>query len=389
MNPKFKIIFAWLGLIILIVVLSWVSVRMWGGKPEEAAESHIFVFQEDETIAAFGERNQVPNPVLKEAFQLATKADLQKPISELNLTEPEMTEQLNKALALNAEYESKNWFKIPLKFAAWFVFLLLVFFLLRAKRVRPVLRKWLYFAAALIFGVALSSDPSPMGTVKDAIVLLGAKGVIFPPRLIAMLVFLALVLVANKFICAWGCQLGVLQDLIFRFNRNTNDTKGKIAQIKIPFIVSNSIRVLFFLIFSAVAFLWAFDLIGVIDPFKVYNPAKVGLAGGIFIGILLSASLFIYRPWCHLFCPFGLVGWLVEKISIFKIKVDYDTCIACEKCAKACPSTVMNAILKREETIPDCFACGNCIDVCPTDSIHFQTGKRALPPAGKFESDKR
>jgi len=79
-----------------------------------------------------------------------------------------------------------------------------------------------------------------------------------------------------------------------------------------------------------------------------------------------------------------LVGWLLEKISIFKISVDYETCIACEACANSCPSTVMGAILKQERSIPDCFACGTCMNVCPTDSIKLQAGKRNKPPADKF-----
>ncbi len=69
-----------------------------------------------------------------------------------------------------------------------------------------------------------------MGTIKDAIALFGAKGVIFPPRMIALTVFLLLVVLANKFICAWGCQVGTLQDLIFRLNRNKLDTKGSLRQ---------------------------------------------------------------------------------------------------------------------------------------------------------------
>ncbi|MBD3306899.1 hypothetical protein GF339_10735 [candidate division KSB3 bacterium] len=78
----------------------------------------------------------------------------------------------------------------------------------------------------------------------------------------------------------------------------------------------------------------------------------------------------------------GLVGWLAEEISLYKINVDYDVCIACE----ACPSTVMNAILKqKQKTIPDCFACGNCLDVCPMNAVHFQRGKRNTPPTGKFD----
>ena len=75
----------------------------------------------------------------------------------------------------------------------------------------------------------------------------------------------------------------------------------------------------------------------------------------------------------------------LEKVSIFRIKVNYDTCISCEACAKACPSTVMDAILKREKVIPDCFACANCIDVCPTDSVCLGAGRRNFPPDGKFQ----
>lgn len=85
-----------------------------------------------------------------------------------------------------------------------------------------------------------------MGTIKDAITLYASKGVIFPPRMIALTVFLLMVLVANKFICSWGCQAGVLQDLVFRLNRNNKDTKGIIRQYKPSFLVTNSFRILFF-----------------------------------------------------------------------------------------------------------------------------------------------
>lgn len=96
------------------------------------------------------------------------------------------------------------------------------------------------------------------------------------------------------------------------------------------------------------------------------------------------------KNWIHFFCPFGLVGWLVEKVSRIRISVDYETCIGCQKCAKACPSTVMGAILRLDKkTIPDCFACYACREVCPTESISFSTRKRALPPPGHFEKKKQ
>jgi formate hydrogenlyase subunit 6/NADH:ubiquinone oxidoreductase subunit I len=78
------------------------------------------------------------------------------------------------------------------------------------------------------------------------------------------------------------------------------------------------------------------------------------------------------------------VGWLFEKVSRHKIQVKYDTCVACEECARACPSTVMGAILKQDRAIPDCFACNACVEVCPTDSVRFAAGSRERPPQGKF-----
>jgi polyferredoxin len=252
------------------------------------------------------------------------------------------------------------------------------------RKVTTGIRKWLLLGAVAVFGVVLGSDPSPMGTVKDAVVLYGSKGVIFPPRLIAFGVFLLLVVVANKFICSWGCQLGTLQDLIFRLNRDKEDRKGLLRQFKVPFVISNAVRVAFFAAIVLFAFAWATDIVEGVDPFKVFKPQALGIAGAVFAGLLLVLSLFIYRPWCHFFCPFGLAGWVAEKISLFKIHVNYDKCIACEACTKACPSTVMRAILKRDKIIPDCFACGTCIETCPVGAIAFKAGKRSKPPADKF-----
>ena len=289
-------------------------------------------------------------------------------------------------MALAAEDAGKNWVKIPLKFALWFVFLSATFLLLKKRRDVSRFRNGLLFASVLLFGVVMGSDPSPMGTVKDAIHLYAATRAVFLPRLIALGIFLAIVFLANKYICAWGCQIGTLQDLIFQINRTDKNKAILGRQIKLPFALTNSIRALFFSVFTGSAFLWGLDIIDPLDPFKIYKPASLGLVGVIFIGLLLLASLFVYRPWCHLFCPFGLAGWLVEKASLVKVKVDYRTCIACQKCAAACPTTVMAAILKRDKkTIPDCFACYACREACPTASISFSAGKRAFPPADFFE----
>ena len=371
--------------IALVVFSSFVSNKIWAGGGEKQHES-ITVTNEDNTItvAQFGQKYGLPNQTLKKIFNLTSPSDLQKQVSDFGFSTNELNKKVNQIIALNTEESSKNWVKILIKGSLWIIFLSIVFVLLRKRKIHSRNRKWIYSIAVVIFGVIFGSDPSPMGTVKDAIVLFGSKKVIFPPRMIAFSIFILMVILANKFICSWGCQLGTLQDFIFRLNRDSKDQKGLFRQIKIPFVISNSIRILFFFGLTLAAFLWAVDIVEPIDPFKIFKPVVIGTAGAIFLAVILIAGIFIYRPWCHLFCPFGLVGWLAEKISIFKIKVDYDKCISCLNCTKACPSSVMEAILKQDKTIPDCFSCGNCIETCPVKAISFAAGKRSKPPKDKF-----
>jgi polyferredoxin len=374
-------------IVLVIVSTSFLSSRLWSGEQEQLPESITVSIDKNTTVAEFGKKYNLDRKSLKKIFDLKSPNDLKKQLAKFGLSEAQLNKKVNQVLAIKAEHASKNWIKIFLKGILWAVFLLAIFILIRRGRITSRNRKWIYITAVGVFGVILGSDPSPIGTVKDAIVLLGSEGMIFPPRLIAFGIFLLTVILANKFICSWGCQLGTLQDLIFRLNRDSKDRKGLFGQIKIPFTISNSIRILFLTVLILVAFIWAVDIIEPIDPFKIFKPQVIGVAGGLFIGFVLVVSLFVYRPWCHFFCPFGLVGWIAEKISLFKIKVDYDKCISCRACSKACPSTVMDAILKQDRIIPDCFSCGTCIETCPATAISFEYGKRQKPPAGKFNKE--
>ncbi|MCF7974813.1 MAG: 4Fe-4S binding protein [Phycisphaerae bacterium] len=366
-----------LWLLVSVILLSMVSTKVWGGKPEKIEADQTMTFQPDMTVETFGQVNHLANPTLKKIFGLESKQDLQKKVLSFGLTQEQLTKKVNQAMALQSEHESKNWKKIALKFSLWIIWLVTVFGLLKKGRITKSNRSWLLLIAVAVFGVLLGSDPSPMGTVKDAIVLFASKGVIFPPRLIAFAVLLLMVFLANKLICAWGCQLGTLQDVLFRIMHERKTSSGVLKRRKIPFVVSNAVRIVFFVGFTGVALLWGLDIVETIDPFKVFKPQALGILGGVFAGVIVLLSLVVYRPWCHLFCPFGLVGWIVERFSVFRIRINRDTCIDCRACAKTCPTTVMTHILDREKTVPDCFSCGACIEVCPTDSIRFGRCKRS------------
>lgn len=385
---KIKALVAFLLTIGVTVGLSALISQLWMNEsaPAEGEEIPALRLSAAMTVREIAGADGLSPKALKGPLDLSSPADLNKTLNDLGISEDEARERISGTKALAEEEASKNWFKIPLKFALWLCFLAIVFRLMQRGNVTPQVRKLLLIAAVATFGVIFGSDPSPMGTVKDAIVLWGKERVIFPPRLIAFTVFLLTVVWANKFICSWGCQFGALQDLVSRINRNSADTGARSRQWKLPFVLTNTVRAFFSIALCAAAVIWAVDVVAPIDPFRVFNPSHLDLVGAGFAGLMLVASLFVYRPWCHLLCPFGFVGWILERFSAYKIKVNYDTCIACEACAKACPSTVMDAILKQDRVIPDCFSCGTCQSVCPTKSVEFNRGKRKRPPEGKFAS---
>jgi len=172
-------------LISLVVGLSLISNRIWGDKPESPPDLNELIIEKEMTISQFGRTNKLPDKVLKEIFDLKDKSDLGKRLSEYGTTN-QISSLANKKLALSSEHASKNWIKIPIKFALWFVFLSTTYILLRNRKAMSTLRKWLLFVAVLLFGVTMGADPSPMGTVKDAIHLYSKAHTFFPPRMIAL-----------------------------------------------------------------------------------------------------------------------------------------------------------------------------------------------------------
>ncbi len=369
------IIFALFTLIAVVGLSLW-SVALWGGKPEKIELPELTIVSADISPAEIARRYDLPIKPVAKALGVDPTAAGTTTLAELGIAPAAAQVRIQKSLVQYYEEQSKDWRKIAAKFILWFVIMPVPFVLLLRKKVTPKRRKVLVGLGVLIFGVALGSDPSPMGTVKDAVYLLTAHKTVFMPRLIALTVFLATVVVANKFICSWGCQFGLLQEFLFRLNRQKFDRRGIMRQYRVPFVVSNSIRILVFVAMTAIGLLWALDIVGLVDPFKIFAPAAMTIAGVVFVALVLALSLFVYRPWCHFACPFGLVSWLFEKLSIFRIKVDYNKCDACGLCERACPSNVMSAILRGDKrTIPDCFSCASCIDSCPQDAIAFTSSR--------------
>ena len=82
-------------------------------------------------------------------------------------------------------------------------------------------------------------------------------------------------------------------------------------------------------------------------------------------------SVIFYRPFCKWLCPLGAFYALLNKVSLFQMKVDQNKCVSCGKCARACK---MDVDVTKSPNHTECIRCGMCIRACPTDAIRFRYG---------------
>jgi polyferredoxin len=316
------------------------------------------------TIARIAQDNGVPVEKLIKSLQLdLNQGDMT--LSEAGRNSAQAGVIIRRIKILQQTEQSKNWKLILFKFGLWTIALAAASWLLVKRKANRGLRLAWMAGTALVFGFLLGSDPNPMGTVKDAVVLWGREGVLFPPRLIALVVFLLMVWISNKSICGWGCHFGALQDLLHHI---------PVKKFKLPFILTNAVRLAVLLSVIVLVFFWKIDWVGAIDPFKVFNwqAWSLTLAGLLFLAFILILGLFFYRPWCQLFCPFGLLGWMVEQASLLRPRIRREHCRKCLKCVEVCPSQAMDGIYHDKKTRADCFACGKCIEQCPARVINWE-----------------
>ena len=249
------------------------------------------------------------------------------------------------------------------KFVLWIAVIVTATILLRRHKVTSKVRLAFIGGGVLVFGLVYGLltrgglNPNPVFSVRNLLVIVLVKHQLLIPVVAMLVILLLMVWVSNKSICGWGCQLGLLQDLLHRV---------PLPKWKPPFWLSNGVRIVAFVALVVGLAVAGLDWIGVIDPFQLFSFSfTLGIA--LFSAGVLIASMFIYRPWCHFLCPFGLLGWLVEQVSLFRPRINREACKECQLCVKACPSQAMADFYAGKKIHADCFACGACIEACPRE----------------------
>jgi len=182
---------------------------------------------------------------------------------------------------------------------------------------------------------------------------------------------IVLSLLFGRIFCGWICMLGWLQELPARL--------GKLIFKKrfiIPSSIDRPLRYLKYIVLIIIIFFtWKTGTLvfSPYDPFAAYAHIPAGmeslfeeiLVGTIVLFGSIILSFFFDRVFCKYLCPMGAFLALFNKINVFNIKRDKETCIHCNKCTKACPVNINVAVLDSAAN-SECINCMECVTVCPT-----------------------
>jgi NAD-dependent dihydropyrimidine dehydrogenase PreA subunit len=305
------------------------------------------------------------------AHDLVLPVDVDKtiPLKELGVKEITLAEVVKHAA--HEKDEGLDWLKYPV----WiFICGLAVFLLMRGRASRAIYLSTLTFSL-IVTGFVLGKAPNPMESVSK---MFKASVGIYPDvaaKVLAFIFFCALAVIGNKVICGWGCPFGALQELLFE--TPLGGAVKRFREKKLPFKVTNLVRLVLFVLFVLVMY----GIVGTkkglvvyhyVNAFNLFDFDFTIISVVITIVVISLLSLFVYRSFCQFICPFGFISWVLEKISLTKVTVNREKCTECMACVQACPLEAMKGRMADANWQADCFSCARCLRTCEYDALDYK-----------------
>ncbi len=188
---------------------------------------------------------------------------------------------------------------------------------------------WTSVFTLLYFGFYREGCICSIGSIQN--VVLGIFDPTYAIPLTALLFFLLPLIFSlffGRMFCAGACPLGAIQDIVVLKPIELSKWIQKVLGL-IPYL------------YLGLAVLYAATksefIICRYDPFVGFfrfdAPFNMLILGILF----LVVGIFVARPYCRFFCPYGvLLGWM-SKFSSKHMTITPAACIQCKLCANSCP----------------------------------------------------
>ncbi len=227
----------------------------------------------------------------------------------------------------------------------------------------------------------------------------------FLPALLALnfvivAVLLVITLIFGRIYCSVICPLGVMQDVLARFNRKRNKYSASKAV--------SWLRYTMLAVMVAAVALGCGSLVALLAPYSAFGRIATHvlqplwrLGNNVLAGIAESAGSYAFyntdvwvksvavlvialatlavvgvlawrngRTYCNTVCPVGTVLGFFARFSWLKIRFDEDKCRNCSLCSKNCKAACIDY---KTHTVDysRCVVCGNCIGKCKFGALSY------------------
>jgi len=188
---------------------------------------------------------------------------------------------------------------------------------------------WTSVFSLLYFGFYREGCICSIGSIQN--VVLGIVDPTYAIPLTALLFFLLPLVFAlffGRVFCGGACPLGAIQDMVV------------LRPIELPKWIQKVLGLIPYL-YLGLAVLYVATksefIICRYDPFvglfRFDAPFNMLILGILF----LAVGVFVARPYCRFFCPYGvLLGWM-SKFSSKHMTITPSACIQCKLCSNSCP----------------------------------------------------
>jgi len=240
-----------------------------------------------------------------------------KPDFESGYEQPSPTAPEPRALSL--EYFDVFVLFLVMSLASWFV--------LKKRSRKGVL--WLSVFTLLYFGFYRNGCICSIGAIQNvALTLFSPEYAISLTALAFFVLPLVFSLFFGRVFCAGACPLGAIQDLLVLKPVSlapwVNKTFGLIPYLYLGLAVLYAATGTDFIICRYDPF------VGIFRMDASFLMVVLGLS-------FLILGLFVARPYCRFFCPYGvLLGWM-SRFSKWHLSITPAECIDCKLCESSCP----------------------------------------------------
>ncbi len=203
---------------------------------------------------------------------------------------------------------------------------------------------WAGVFSLIYFGFWRKGCVCSIGSIQNVTLALFDTRYVVPMTVVAFFILpILFTLFFGRTFCAGVCPLGAIQDIV------------SVRPKKVPSWLENGLGLLPYLYLGGAVLFAATGSAFIIceyDPFIAFFRRSGSLNMFILGGAFLLVGLFVERPYCRFFCPYGVLLNLVSRASKWHVTITPAECIQCHLCADVCPLGVIQKPNTGEATLP-------------------------------------